>query len=90
MNTNSIMNKFEILSKQVRSIIEKLNLMSVSLLEMSSLIRLVHHIDYISGLYCDSKGGGLIFYIREDISSKLLATKNSPIEIHPWKVFVWY
>ena len=85
LNINSIRNKFEIPSEQVRGNVDVL-MVSETKKDDSFLFGyfLIHGFSPPYRLDRDSKGGGIILYIREDIPSNLLATGKEPIEILCW------
>ena len=81
LNINSIRNKFELLSEQVRGDVDVL-MVSETKIDDSFPIGnfLIHGFSPPYRLDRDSKGGGIMLYIREDIPSNLLATDKEPIE----------
>ena len=75
ININSIRNKFEFLSTQVKGNIDALMVSETKIDDSFSVGTFV--IDGFSTPYrldCDSNGGGIMLYVREDIPSNLLAT----------------
>ena len=82
LNINSIRNKFEIPSEQVRG---NADVLMVSETKKDDSFPfgyfLIHGFSPPYRLDRDSKGGGNMLYIREDIPSNLLATGKEPIEI---------
>ena len=74
ININSIRNKFEFLSTQVKGNIDVL-MVSETKIDYSFLVG-NFVIDGFSTPYrldCDSNGGDILLYVREDIPSNLLA-----------------
>ena len=78
---NSIRNKSELLSEQVRGNTDIL-MVSETKIDDSFRIRnfLIHGFSPPYRLHRNSKGGGIMLYIRDDIPSNLLATDKEPIE----------
>ena len=75
ININSMRNKFESLSTQVKGNIDVLMVSKTKIDDSFSVGNFV--LDGFSTPYqldCDSNGGGIMLYIREDIPSNLLAT----------------
>ena len=82
LNINSIRNKFEIPSEQVRGNADVLMVSETKKDDsFPSGYFLIHGFSPPYRLDRDSKGGGNMLYIREDILSNLLATGKEPIEI---------
>ena len=81
LNINSVRNKFELLSRQVRGNVDVL-MVSETKIDDSFPIGnfLIHGVSPHNRLDRDSKGGGIMLYIREDVPSNLLATDKEPIE----------
>ena len=81
LNINSIRNKFELLSEQVRGNVDVL-MASETKIDDSFPIGnfLIHGFSPPYRSDRDSKGGGVKLYIREDIPLNLLATDKEPIE----------
>ena len=81
LNINSIRNKFELLSEQVRGNVDVL-MVSETKVDDSFPIGnfIIHSFSPPYRLGRVSKGGGIMLYIREDIPSNLLATDKEPIE----------
>ena len=81
LNINSIRNKFELLSQQVR---DNVFILMVSETETDNSFPigkfLVHGFSPPYRLNRDSKGDGIMLYIREDIPSNHLATDKDPME----------
>ena len=80
MNINSIRNKFEFLAGQVKGKIDVLMISETKIDE--SFPRGNFLIDGFSSPYRldrDSKDGGIMLYIREDIPSNFVASDNKPI-----------
>ena len=74
MNINSIRNKFEFLADQVKGKIDALMISETKIDESFPQGNFL--IDGFSSPYrldCDSKGGGIMLYIREDIASNFVA-----------------
>ena len=92
LNINSIRNKFELLSEQVRGNAHVL-MVSETKIDDSFPIGnfLIHGLSPPYSFDCESKGGGIMLYIRGDIPSNFLSTAyreslcwTKPTE---WKVF---
>ena len=81
LNINSIRNKFELLSEQVRGNVDVL-MASETKIDDSFPIGnfLIHGFSPPYRSDRDSKGGGVKLYIREDIPLNLFATDKEPIE----------
>ena len=81
LNINSIRNKFELLSEQVRGNVDVLMISETKIDDSFPIGNfLIHGFSPPYRLDRDSKGGGIMLYIREDIPSNLLATNKEPIE----------
>ena len=78
LNINSIRNKFELLSEQVRG---NVNVLVVSEAKIDYIFPigkfLIHGFSPPYRLDHDSKDGGIMLYIREDMLSNLLAADRS-------------
>ena len=81
LNINSIRNKFELLSVQVKGNVDAL-MISETKIDGSFPIGnfLIHGFSPPYRLDRDSKGGGIMLYLREDIPLNLLPTDKEPIE----------
>ena len=81
LNINSIRNKSELLSEQVRRTTDIL-MVSKTKIDDSFRIRnfLIHGFSPPYRLDRNSEGGGIMLYIRDDIPSNLLVTDKEPIE----------
>ena len=81
LNINSIRNKFELLSEQIRGNVDVL-MASETKIDDSFPIGnfLIHGFSRPYRPDRDSKGGGIKLYIRENIPLNLLATDKEPIE----------
>ena len=81
LNINSIRNKFELLSEQVKGNIDIL-ITSETKVDDSFPIGnfLINGFTTPCRSDRDAKGGGITVFVREDIRSNLLATENKPIE----------
>ena len=81
MNLNSIRNKFELLKDQIKG---NIDILMISKTKIDDTFP--HSQFFIEGfstpyrLGCDSNGGGILLYVREDIPSNLIAIENNPIE----------
>ena len=81
LNINSIRNKFEFLAEQIKGKIDILMISETKIDESFPQGNFL--IDGFSSPYRldrDSKGGGIMLYVREDIPSNFLASDNKPIE----------
>ena len=81
LNINSIRNKFEFLADQVKRKIDVLTISETKIDESFPHGNFL--IDGFSSPYRldrDSKGGGIMLYITEDIPSHFVASDNKPIE----------
>ena len=81
ININSLRNKFELLVDQFKGNINVLTIFETKIDDSFSLG------DFLIGgfskpykLDCDSLGGGIFLYVREDIQSNLLEVETKPIE----------
>ena len=82
-NINLICNKFELLSDQVKENIYVLMISETKVDDSFSIGKENLLIDGFTNPYrshCDSKGGGIMLFVREEIPSNLLVIKNKPIE----------
>ena len=81
LNINSLRNKFESLQEQINGNVDNL-LISGTKLENSfpNGQFLIKGYSAIYRLDRDAQGGGIMLFIREDISSKLLAVEDFPTE----------
>ena len=81
LNINSIRNKFELLSEQVKG---NIDILITSETKVDDSFPIGNFL--INGFTTpyrsdrDGKGGGITVFVREDIRSNLLATENKPIE----------
>ena len=81
MNINSIKNKFEFPADQVKGKIDVLMISETKIDESFTQGNfLIHGFSSPYRLDRDSKGGGIMLYIREDIPSNFVASDNKPIE----------
>ena len=81
LNINSIRNKFELLSEQVRGNVDVLTVSETKIDDSFPIGNfLIYGFSPPYRLDHDSKGGGIMLYIREDIPSKPLATDKEPVE----------
>ena len=81
LNINSIRNKFKLLNEQIKGIIDVLMISETKVDYSFPIGNLL--IDGFSTPYRsdrDSKGGGIMLFVREDIPSNLLDIENNPIE----------
>ena len=82
-NINLICNKFELLSDQVK---ENIYVLMISETKVDDSFSIGKENLLIDGFtnphrsHCDSKGGGIMLFVREEIPSNLLVIKNKPIE----------
>ena len=81
LNTNSIWNKFELFSQQIKGKVDVLIISETKIDDTSPIGQFL-----IEG-FCtpyridrNSKGGGILLYVREDITSNLITGKMNPIE----------
>ena len=81
LNITSICNKFELLSEKVKGNIDVLMISETKVNHSFPIenflidgFSIPYHSDH------DSKGGGIMLFMREDILSNLIATENKPIE----------
>ena len=81
LNINSIRNKFELLSQQIKGNVDGL-MISETKIDDSFLFGqfLIEGLWTPYSLDCNSKGGGILLYVREDIPSNLFTVDISPIE----------
>ena len=81
LNINSITNNFEFLAEQIKG---KIDILMISVTKIDESFPQGNFlIDGFSSPYRldrDSKGGGIMLYVREDIPSNFLASDNKPIE----------
>ena len=80
-NINSIRNKVEFLAEQIKGKIDILMISETKIDESFPQENFL--IDGFSSPYRldrDSKGGGIMLYVREDIPSNFLASDSKPIE----------
>ena len=80
MNKNSITNKFEFLAEQVK---EKIDILMISETKIDESFPqenfLIDGFNSSYRLARDLKGGGIMLYVREDMSSNFLASGNKPM-----------
>ena len=90
MNINSIRNKFELFSDQVRGNVDVL-MVSETKTDFSFLTGkfLIHGFSPPYRLDRDSKDGGIMSYIREDIPSNFLGRDKKPIENFHVELNLW-
>ena len=81
LNTNSIWNKFELFSQQIKGKVDVLIISETKIDDTSPIGQFL-----IEG-FCtpyridrNSKGGGILLYVREDITSNLVTGEMNPIE----------
>ena len=81
LNINAIRNKFQLLSQQVKQNIDVLTI-SETKVDDSFPIRnfLINSFSTPYRSDRDSKGGGIMLFVRKNIPSKLLAIESKPIE----------
>ena len=89
-NINSIRNKFELLCEQVWGNTDVL-MVSDTKIDNSFLIGnfLINGFNQPYRLDRDSKGGGIMLYIRQDIPSNILTTDKEPIESLYVELHLW-
>ena len=82
LTINSISNKFELLSEQVRGNVDFLMVSETKIDDSFPIGNFLIHGFSPYRVDRDSKGGcgGIMLYIREDIPSNLLVTDKEPIE----------
>ena len=81
LNINSIRNKFEELISQVEGTVDVLMISETKIDDSFPIANFL--IDGFSQPYRidqNSSGGGIMFYVREDIPSNLLKVESLPIE----------
>ena len=81
LDINSIRNKFEFLATQVKGKIDILMISEIKIDEgfpKGNFLIEVFSTPYRLGR--DSKGGGIMLYVKADVPSNLLAFENKPIE----------
>ena len=81
LTTNSILNQFELLSEQIKGNVDVV-IISETKIDGSFPVRqfLVEGFCTPYRLYRNSKGGGILLYVREDIPSNLITVDINPIE----------
>ena len=81
ININSLRNKFELLVDQVKGNIDVLMISETKIDDSFPLGNfLIGGFSKPYRLDCDSLGGGILLYVREDIPSNLLEVETKPIE----------
>ena len=81
VNINSLRNKFELLADQVTGNIDVLMISETKIDDSFPLGNfLIGGFSKPYRLDCDSLGGGILLYVREDIPSNLLEVETKPIE----------
>ena len=81
LNINSIRNKFELLSKQIKGNVDVLMISETKIDDSFPVGQfLIEGFCTPYRLDRNSKGGGILLYVREDIPSNLISMDISPIE----------
>ena len=81
ININSLRNKFELLVDQVKGNIDVLMISETNIDHSFPLGNfLIGGFSKPSGLDRDSIGGGILLYVREDISTNIIEVETKPIE----------
>ena len=81
LNINSIRNNSELISDQIKGNIDVLMISETKINDSFQLRNFL--MDGFSSLYSlgrDSVGGGILLYVRKDVSSNLLSTETKPNE----------
>ena len=81
LNINSIRNKFELLSEQIKGNVDVLMISETKIDDSFPVGQfLIEGFCTPYRLDRNSKGGGILLYVREDIPSNLISMDISPIE----------
>ena len=81
LNINSIRNKFELLSEQIKGNVDVLMISETKIDDSFPVGQfLIEGFCTPYSLDRNSKGGGILLYVREDIPSNLIRVDISPIE----------
>ena len=81
LNINSIRNKFELLSEQVKGNVDVLMISETKIDDSFPVSQfLIEGFCTPYRLDRNSKGGGILLYVREDIPSNLITVDINPIE----------
>ena len=80
LNINSIRNKFELLSEQIKGNVEVLMISETKIDDTFPVGQFCIEGFCTPRLDRNSKGGGILLYVREDIPSNLIAVDINPIE----------
>ena len=81
LNINSIRNKFELLSEQIKGNVDVLMISETKIDDSFPVGQfLIEGFCTPYRLDRNSKGGGILLYVREDIPSNLISMDISPLE----------